>query len=296
VKKNSRLVLGTAQLGMNYGVANTTGRPGFDEAVNIVKLAWEGGIREFDTAQAYGESEKVLGQILSSLGIAEKTKIISKFHPSLDHLNHTELAKALSHTLRNLGISSLYGVMLHSEEFLDQWKKGLGEILSEFIISGLVEHVGVSVYSPDKAIQALDIDGIGIVQLPSNLLDRRFEKTEVFRLAEDMGKNIYVRSVFLQGLLLMKPAELPLNMTFALTILNRLEAISGKTGLTKRDLALGFAKYAYPTARIVFGVETSRQLKENLKGWRISLHPDFIGQMKEEFNDVEERILSPKLW
>jgi aryl-alcohol dehydrogenase-like predicted oxidoreductase len=296
VEENSRLVLGTAQLGMNYGVANKTGRPNFDEARDIVKYAWEGGICEFDTAQAYGESEKVLGQILSSLGIAEKTKIISKFHPSLDHLNHTDLAKALSQTLRNLGISRLYGLMLHDEEFLGQWKKGLGEILSGFISSGLVEHLGVSVYSPEKAIQALDIEGIGIIQLPSNLLDRRFEKADVFRLAEDRGKKLYVRSVFLQGLLLMKPAELPLNMTFALTVLNRLEAISGKMGLTKRDLALAYVKQAYPTARIVFGVETSRQLKENLKGWRISLNPDFVGQMEEEFNDVEERILSPNFW
>ena len=59
----NRLVLGTAQLGMDYCIANTTGQPVYDTAKTIVQEAWESGICEFDTAQAYGQSEQVLEQV-----------------------------------------------------------------------------------------------------------------------------------------------------------------------------------------------------------------------------------------
>ena len=75
--QTSRLVLGTAQLGMPYGIANKTGQPNMAAAESIVAGVWEGGVREFDTAQAYGESEIVLGKALKSLGIARQAKVIS---------------------------------------------------------------------------------------------------------------------------------------------------------------------------------------------------------------------------
>ena len=59
----NRLVLGTAQLGTNYGIANRMGKPDFDTAEAIIKTTWDAGIREFDTAQGYGDSEQVLGEV-----------------------------------------------------------------------------------------------------------------------------------------------------------------------------------------------------------------------------------------
>ena len=65
LRSMDRLVLGTAQLGMDYGIANTQGRPAFEEAVELVRCYWERGVREFDTAQDYGDSEKILGRVFS---------------------------------------------------------------------------------------------------------------------------------------------------------------------------------------------------------------------------------------
>ena len=48
-------MLGTAQLGLAYGVANTTGRPDFHQAVRLIAAAAEGGVNCFDTAAAYGD-------------------------------------------------------------------------------------------------------------------------------------------------------------------------------------------------------------------------------------------------
>ena len=291
-----RLVLGTAQLGTNYGIANRTGQPDFKTAEFIVNTAWDSGIREFDTAPVYGESEHVLGKVLESLGISNEARIISKFHPDLDHLNQEGMKQALETTFSHLKVSRLYGVMLHREEFLDLWDRGLGEILTGFATSGLVKHLGVSVYSTDRAIQALKTEGISIVQLPSNLLDRRFERAGVFQLAGEMEKQIHVRSVFLQGLLLMDSTDLPENMRFALSVLERFEKLSQETGVSKKDISLGYVMQAYPKAKIVIGVETPEQIKDILKSRKTGLHPGFMEQAREEFESVEDRILNPALW
>ena len=292
----SRLVLGTAQLGMNYGVANRTGQPDFKTAESIIKMAWKSGIHEFDTAQAYGDSERVLGEVFHSLGISNDVNVISKFHPDLDHLNKDALKKALEKSLSNLKISKLYSIMLHREEFLSLWDQGLGDILSEFVKSGLVEHLGVSVYSPAKAIEALKTEGLSIIQLPSNLLDHRFEIAGVFELAEDVEKTIYIRSIFLQGLLLLNSVDLPEEMQFAVEDLRKLDVLSQHTGLSKQDLALGYVKKAYPKTKIVFGVETLGQLNNNLKSWKSILPVGLIEYTQEIFKCVEERVLNPKLW
>ncbi|MDO9028146.1 MAG: aldo/keto reductase, partial [Candidatus Roizmanbacteria bacterium] len=179
------LVLGTAQLGFHYGIANKTGQPDQATATAIVQEAWKNGIREFDTAQVYGNSEVVLGKALSELGIAREARVISKFNPALDHLSAVAMSDALNESLRRLGVPYLFGMMLHKEEILSLWDKGLAEILHELVLSGRIKHIGVSVYSPDKAIQALNTDVVDMVQLPANILDRRFEKAGVLQLANE---------------------------------------------------------------------------------------------------------------
>lgn len=292
----SRLVLGTAQLGMDYGIANTTGQPVYHMARSIVQEAWEAGIREFDTAQAYGQSERVLGQIIKDLGIADEAKVITKFAPHIDHSNRTVLNKATEASMDNLGVESLYGMMLHREDMLDLWDKGLGKNLMGIVGSGRVKHIGVSVCSPTKTIQALNTEGISIVQLPTNILDRRFEKTRVFDFAEDAGKTIYIRSIFLQGLLLMSLEALPEHMRFAAPILNRLTLFAQDTGLKIMELCIGYIKHTFPYSKLVFGAETPAQVRKNLKCWNVPWSNELTQRIQIEFENVDEMILDPSLW
>jgi len=293
----SRLVLGTAQLGMSYGISNRTGKPDLKTAENIIKTAWEYGIREFDTAQAYGESEKVLGHCLSRLGITNEVSIISKTDPDIDHLDLTKMQMALETSLSSFNRNYLNGYLLHREEFLDQWDKGLGKILVNFLEKmKLIRNIGVSVYSPERAIQALKTDHISIVQLPSNILDRRFENVGVFELADRLQKTVYVRSVFLQGLIVMDTEDIPLRMRFAAPVLKKLETFAQEVGISKQALALEYAKRAYPNAKIVIGVETCEQLKINVNKWQRKIPANIVKQVQENFKCVDEAILNPSLW
>lgn len=292
----SRLVLGTAQLGMNYGIANQTGKPDVGQAMEIVEKAWDYGIREYDTAQGYGESEKALGNAVRSLGLSSEVRVMTKLDPDLDHLDKTALEQAVKGSLTRLNVPILYGLMLHREEYLELWGRGLGDTLKGFITKGLTKHIGVSVYSPDKALLALKSDGIDMVQLPSNIFDRRFERFGVFEHAKRRGKQIYVRSVFLQGLALMSVEELQGYMQFVSPVLKRLDELCWDSGLTRQGLALCYARYAYPYSKILFGVEMPEQLDENMAYWNESLPVTVVDHVREVFDNVDERILNPIFW
>jgi len=292
----SHLVLGTAQLGLPYGIANKTGQPDQAVATAIVREAWKNGIREFDTAQGYGVSENVLGKALYKLGISNKAKIITKFDPNLDHLNASVLSRALDQSLERLEGRSLYGIMLHREEMLSLWDKGLGKILHAFVLSGRVEKIGISVYSPDKAIEVLNTDGVDMVQLPTNILDRRFEKAGVFELADEKRKTIYIRSVFLQGLILMNPREIPEKMDFARPVVKEIEFLSKEFGLSGQEIALGYIKSEMPNTHVIFGAETPGQVRENMTAWQKEIPKSLDNKIRTIFVNVDESILNPSLW
>ena len=296
IVRDERLVLGTVQLGMPYGIANKSGQPNHTTATEIIRKAWESGIREFDTGQGYGESETVLGKVFAVLGIAQKVLVISKFDPQLNHLDAKALSTALDQSLQRLGILSLYGMMLHREQFLLDWDQGLGNILRNCVQTSRVQHIGISVYSPEKAIQALNTKGIDFVQLPTNILDRRFEKAKVFELARKKQKRIYIRSVFLQGLLLMEPTEISEKMTHVKPIVERIKILSKDLGLTPQELALGYLKLEMPDSQIVFGAELPMQVKRNVECWAKNYSPSIASAVKKTFKDISENIINPTLW
>jgi aryl-alcohol dehydrogenase-like predicted oxidoreductase len=294
--ESNRLVIGTAQFGTDYGIANITGLPVCNTVESIVIEAWEFGICEFDTAQAYGLSEQILGKVFKKLGIANDARVITKLAPDVDHADGAALNKALEISLNRLDIDSLYCLMLHREDMLDQWENGLGENLMNFVDSGKVRYIGVSVYSLEKAVQALNTDGISIVQLPSNVIDRRFEKAGIFQIADNEGKTIYIRSIFLQGLLFMSPDGLPEHMSFVAPVLNRLVLFAKDVGLSINELCVGYIKNAFPHARVIFGAETQIQVRENLKCWNVIWPTEMNQMIQTEFKDVDQMVLNPTLW
>ena len=290
------IVLGTAQMGMPYGIANKNEQPDLKEIESILQTAIELGIDEFDTAQGYGNCEEILGTALSNLKTDKNIKIISKPHPNLNHTSVSDMTQGLENTLKRLNISSLFGYMLHREDFLDLWEKGLGKIMKGFMENGLVENIGVSLYSPGRALQALKTDGITLVQIPSNVLDHRFERAGVFHLAQESGKTVYIRSIFLQGLLLMNPEHLPIPMQIAKPTLKSLKHVMDTFGLNQLELTMGYIKNAFPDAKVIFGAESAIQVTENMACWNNEFPNELVTQIQSRFQNVDEVIINPTLW
>jgi aryl-alcohol dehydrogenase-like predicted oxidoreductase len=264
--------------------------------VSIIKIAWEGGIREFDTAQAYGESEAVLGRALSSLGISKDARIITKLDPNLKPHQGQDIKRSIKRSLERLQIPSLYGLMLHREEWLDNLNQGLEKTLRALVVDGAVQHLGVSLYAPARAVQALESDIFGMIQVPANILDRRFADAGVFDLADEKGKQVYIRSVFLQGLLLMKPEGLPFHMAFAKDTISKVDSLCERYGYTRPQMALFYIEGKYPHAKIIIGAETPIQLEQNIDIWKDNFTSIFEIKEFDSLSIVDERIINPSLW
>jgi aryl-alcohol dehydrogenase-like predicted oxidoreductase len=297
VNQSHRLVLGTAQLGMAYGIANSTGQPDMETATDILETAWKGGIRQFDTAQGYGDSERVLGKVLTDLGVSDKAKIISKLDPAIDHKKKESVRRAVYNSLDDLNISCLHGLMIHREEIIDYFEDGLCDTLNELIAEGLIKNAGVSVYSPNRAHQAIKYNSIKLLQFPANIFDHRFQKYSIFKFAEQNEKIIYLRSIFLQGLILINISEIPDRFKSAQGILRDLVTFSQQLGVDRNAIAIGYIKKKFPKSFVIFGAETAIQVKNNLSIWEeFDFSNELMGMIENRYFNVEEDIVNPLRW
>ncbi len=252
------LILGTAQLGQRYGIANHTGQPDTATAHAIVRAAWEHGICAFDTAPEYGDAEAWLGDTFAAIGIAADVRVVTKLASDVDPDDLDAVVENVERSRTRLGVPRLDGLLVR-RTLLPRWNtvhRAFGSLRDQ----GVVERVGVSVYTPDEALQALTLDGVTFIQVPTNMLDRRFLAAGVFDRAQALGKRIVVRSVFLQGLLTMRPEEAPPipGAREALEGLRRASDALG--GMTPIALAIAYVRERCLDADVLIGAEASQQV------------------------------------
>ena len=273
-------VWGTAQLGLAYGIANVSGKPTDRVRDEIVTAALGSGYSWFDTAQAYGDSESGLGA--SFLTSSVVPTVVTKLHPDLDPCDASGIVDAIAGSCRRLGISSLLGVMLHRAEWLDFWELGLREGLLRAQEMGLVSRLGVSVYSPEELDRVLDMPSMTIAQVPLNAWDPRFVNSDVLIRAKEQGVLCFLRSVYLQGLLLMSPDQVGARLPVAREMSVVWHDLCETLRCTPQQLAVRYARRF--GCSLVIGVETITQVHET-----VTLMEDPM-LSEEDFRLVQERL------
>ena len=259
------LALGTAQLGQLYGIANRTGQPDETTADAVLDLAWRLGVRYFDTAQAYGESEAIIGRFLhgSPGPVATEIRVITKLHPGADVTRTGEAHALLEGSWERLRRRPVWGMLLHREDLLDHWDSHLGETLREWRAQGRIQHLGVSVHSVEGMARAIETPGIEIIQAPLSPFDRRMRSAGLLAGAQAAGKALFVRSVFLQGLIVLEPGEAARRLPIAAGAVTRLGAFCAQHRIDRRSFAIGYVRHLAPKALLVIGSETPAQIEDN---------------------------------
>lgn len=202
-----KIALGTAQFGLDYGIANTMGRLDPDEGKRVIALARSHGINTLDTAIGYGESECSLGKI----GV-DDWKVVTKLPAIPDNCVdvaswvHTEMEGSL----RRLGVDRLYAVLLHRpSQLFGHHGPQLFASMQQLVAKGLVQKIGLSIYDPSELGPLFERWHFDLVQAPFNVLDRRLLNSGWASRLKDRGVELHTRSAFLQGLLLMPAALRP---------------------------------------------------------------------------------------
>ncbi len=292
----SRLTLGTVQFGIDYGIANRTGKPSLDTVCAILREAYHGGVDTLDTAAAYGQSEEVLGQALRQIGLTDKIRVVTKVAAMPADLSKADAAARIEasvvKSLKLLNLEQLPLVLFHRQESLIY-----ADELLALRARGLIEAAGVSIVSPEGAQNALKYAELKAWQVPSNLLDRRFTHSGLTEAAKQAGKLVFVRSTYLQGLLLMDDAVVPKHLQEAIAARRPFRDLAAKIGIPFPELALRAMLSRPDLSALVVGVETIAQMKENnilfAKG---PLSADIMVQVNAIVPQVTHYLINPGEW
>jgi len=284
---SNQLIIGTAQFGMSYGIANAVGKVPFSEVARILDLAWSSGICTLDTAKSYGASERVIGSYLQQrrhCSWSVITKLSDKGESVPSRINDSK---------ERLTIQAK-AVLAHSSDlYVDSWfQEGMNKAKNE----GMVEQIGVSLYSEDEIVRVMDSTLTpDIIQLPINILDTRLYRSGILNGLSSSGVEVHARSVFLQGMFFLTEKQLTRRFTGALPYISELTAIAGKVGLTLPELSLLWLTGLQEVTKVVIGVDDVVQLGSHLATLKKTGSPTAF----EEAVSVaceDKHVLDPRLW
>ncbi|MCA8974160.1 MAG: aldo/keto reductase [Planctomycetes bacterium] len=283
----SRLGLGTAQFGSAYGLANRGGRVTPERVRAILLAANAAGAAVLDTAPAYGDAEQVLGDLgAASAAFAVVTKTAVGAGPAA-------VRAQLLRSLARLGRPVADALLVHDRrELLADDGPALWAALEAVRDEGLARRIGVSVYHPDEALRLARRLPLQIVQLPLNVLDQRAVRSGALAELAARGVEVHVRSVFLQGLLLMPKTAIPPALAVAAPAVAAFQACAREHGLTPLAAALGFV-LAVPGVRVaICGVDSLEQLQELLAAAADTVDPAGFAALATENLDI----VDPSRW
>lgn len=282
----SKIVLGTVQFGINYGINNSTGQVPLDEVCTILKNAKKAGVETLDTSSAYGTSEQVLGKALKE----SKThfKIVSKY-PMCDQ----SVRDTFYQSVENLGVSKLYGYLVHHFEFYKDHPEIFDEMTS-LKEEGKIQKVGFSLYTVEELEFLMERNvKLDILQFPYNIFDRHFEP--YMQLLAENGVEIHTRSAFLQGLFFKDPNTLPDVLKPLRTHLDKLHWYCDSKGVGIEQLAFGYVLANENVKGALIGVDNHFQLEANLRVASYKLSQDDLDFIKL-INIKEIELLNPSNW
>lgn len=293
------LVLGTVQLGVAYGAANAGGLPDAATAAAVLTAAAEQGITHLDTARAYGESEARVGAALAR-GLSEHVAVVTKVAPLPEVTTNTEgaalVAASVQTSLHRLGVPRVDALLLHRAA--DWHRPGVRDALVALREEGAARVVGTSLSTPDELVSVLADPDCAYVQLPFNLLDRRWLAPEVHdALAARPDVVVTCRSAYLQGLLVSREARWPGGHD-GRVVHAGLEALCAELGRASwADLCLAYVLGHDWVTSVVVGAESAEQVRDSAALVRKTpLTPDELARVREVLAAGAEDLIDPSRW
>ncbi len=248
-------MLGTAQWGHAYGVTNVVGRLSDEEIASIAALAHEAGVTDVDTARAYGDAEQRLKPFASQFSVTTKIS------------GAGDVSGHVLDSIANLGLDSVTAVLVHDWDELDSDRQTESALaLRQLIDRGAVSRAGVSVYDVAGLEAAADVfDAANVplraVQVPANVLDRRFDESPVLADLAAAGSHVVARSAFLQGILL----SLGGGRADHRDVARFRESLDGQT--SPLEACLGHVRALPWATHVVVGATSTWEWSEILTAW-----------------------------
>jgi aryl-alcohol dehydrogenase-like predicted oxidoreductase len=284
----NKIILGTVQFGINYGINNSRGKISTDNAWEILNYLNSNGITQLDTAAAYGDSEQVIGKYLKN-NIDKEFKIISKLF-----LKNQTLEDSLRSSIKKLNIKTLETILFHSHEDYLVHKNEIIDFNNKFR-GRLFKNIGVSAYTNKEVEEIIKDECVDVIQMPFNILDNASKREETYKKIKRHGKKLHTRSVFLQGLIFKKVNELQGEFKVLQNAFLKIEILCKEFKLTTNELALSYVLSKDYIDGVLIGVDSLDHLKENISISGLKISQKLIEEI-DNLNVPDENILNPTNW
>jgi aryl-alcohol dehydrogenase-like predicted oxidoreductase len=288
MKGTSKLILGTVQFGLAYGINNLKGKPDKETVFEILSYAYQNGIRYLDTAELYGDAHDLIGEFHKT-NPSKKFQIITKFpHDFEESLDHK-----ISTYLSQLNVERLNAILFHSFDSYLNHREQIGDMVK--FKSKKFKYLGVSVYTNEEMNEVIEDINIDIIQTPFNLFDNLNLKGKLLQKAKAKNKIILTRSAFLQGLFFMKkdnPNAVRIKLEKEWNAIN---AIAQKSLISIGSIALNYCLVQPNIDGVLIGVDSLDQLKENISFSKQKIPLQYFDQINSIIIDNVE-LLNPTRW
>ena len=247
-------------------------------------------IKFIDTSYNYAQSQKLIGQLNNKFEICTKLSLTNRSQRKLGKFINTKL----TFCLKDLNKNKLNTLFIHNFDKIFSNKKFIKKIylvLNELKKKKLIKKIGISSYYPEELHIYHRFFKFDVVQAPFNIFDQRLLYSKFFKQKKFRQIQIQVRSIFLQGLLLMDKKNLPkyffkwkshFNYYYNYLNRNKISAIKASLRFIKQFSRVNF---------IVIGVQNSLELKQILTEYKK------LKKVKNKFRFInDEKLLNPGLW
>lgn len=286
MRLTEKLVLGTVQLGISYGINNQTGQPSQQQALDILSLAKANGIDTLDTASGYGDAERVIGEFHQA---GSYFKIITKFGLK----EGLDIRKEWERACQALDVAFLECWMYH--RFYETHDIPTRNSLLALKANGNIRKIGVSLYDNIQLKEAIHAEWVDVIQMPFNLLDNMSQRGNLLKEAKEKGKEVHTRSVFLQGLFFMDQERIPEKLKPLKPYLETIKRITKENQCTPAAMALKYAVCSPFIDKVLIGVETKEQLQQNINVLSEKINEQVFSDV-DKLQVKETSLLSPANW
>ena len=270
------IIIGTAQLGTNYGIANKNQKLFIKNKIELLELCYQHGLRHFDTAYAYEKSHKIIGKWVKKYNTTPQinTKI-----PNLQANKNIELY--FYESLKQLNIIKIKNLFLHNPT--DWNNKEVKDFIINILEKNLIAQFGLSIYEKKDIIND---PLINILQIPGNIFNQEILLSEEIKKFLSNGGEIQIRSILVQGLLTIDHSLIPPNLEKTKDGISYFQNIAKELNVNNVHLAILCINYLLPNAKIIIGIDNTSQIKDLLS----------INKSKIRDSDIQEILKVCRSW
>jgi aryl-alcohol dehydrogenase-like predicted oxidoreductase len=251
----NKLGLGSGQFGLDQP-AGARGRPRDAEAREILAIAARSGMGFMEIGRHPPSGELTLAQVMPKPNPFKLT--VTTVRPD----RGPDLAEAeIRAQLARLGVSKVDAILAPSAtDLFSAHGPELWDRLRALKDQGLCNKIGVSVYASDDPIGFSRRFKPDVVQAPASLLDQRLLIDGTLAELADMGIEVHLRSIFLNGLLFLPPDRAPHHLKAAAGRISRARRLIAEGRSDPLQAALGFALSRPEASAVLVGVASAAEM------------------------------------